>query len=77
MEALNKFGRKPDVATFYKQYLEEAGFVDVVQEKFIWPTNRWPKDKKLKEIGSCSFSSPKMALIESRYVATRESWRWS
>lgn len=28
-----------------------AGFTDVVEQTLVWPTNRWPKDKKLKEIG--------------------------
>jgi hypothetical protein len=29
----------------------DAGFVNVVETKYIWPSNRWPKDKNLKEIG--------------------------
>ncbi|KAH8781622.1 hypothetical protein BGZ57DRAFT_292145 [Hyaloscypha finlandica] len=28
-----------------------AGFVDVAETKNIWPSNRWLKDRKLKELG--------------------------
>jgi ubiquinone/menaquinone biosynthesis C-methylase UbiE len=36
----------------WKQYLEEAGFVDVQQRIFRIPTNPWPKDPTLKKIGA-------------------------
>jgi hypothetical protein len=38
-------------ATKYKQYMIDAGFVDVVEVPFVWPQNTWPKDPKLKELG--------------------------
>jgi hypothetical protein len=31
--------------------MEEVGFVDVVEQRFKWPLNTWPKDPKLKELG--------------------------
>ncbi len=51
MEACVKIGRKADCARFYKAQMEAAGFVDVTEVKRIWPGNRWPKDKRLKEVG--------------------------
>ncbi|MBE3049312.1 hypothetical protein IMZ48_43795 [Candidatus Bathyarchaeota archaeon] len=44
-------GRHGDSALSYPQQMSEAGFVDinVIQEK--WPSNRWPRDKKYKQIG--------------------------
>ncbi|MBE3043670.1 hypothetical protein IMZ48_14090 [Candidatus Bathyarchaeota archaeon] len=44
-------GRHVDSALSYPQQLSEAGFVEIniVQEK--WPTNRWPRDKKYKQLG--------------------------
>jgi hypothetical protein len=44
------FGREL-AATKYKQYMIDAGFVDVVEIPFVWPQNMWPKDKKMKELG--------------------------
>ena len=38
--------------TRWKKYLEEAGFEDVVEEVLKIPTNTWPKDRHLKEIGA-------------------------
>lgn len=50
-EAFTKMGRRADCARLYKDQLVAAGFVNVVEKRFIWPTNSWPKDKKLKELG--------------------------
>lgn len=52
VEASDKAGRPNNTAPRYKEYLEKAGFVDVVEKKHKWPLNRWPKDKKYKEIGA-------------------------
>jgi hypothetical protein len=35
----------------YKSYMEEAGYVDIVETKFAWPVGQWGKDPKLKMIG--------------------------
>ncbi|KAG6981906.1 putative methyltransferase tdiE [Fusarium oxysporum f. sp. conglutinans] len=34
-----------------KDVLTKVGFEEVTEAKFKWPTNRWPKDKKHKELG--------------------------
>ncbi|EOO01090.1 hypothetical protein UCRPA7_3323 [Phaeoacremonium minimum UCRPA7] len=35
-----------------RKAMEEAGFVDIQERDFKVPLGRWPKDKKLKEIGT-------------------------
>ena len=50
-EAAEKLGRKIDSAKRYKEQLEEAGFTDVVETRYKWPQNRWPKDQAYKELG--------------------------
>jgi SAM-dependent methyltransferase len=35
----------------YKDYMEAAGFVDIVEEKFQWPINTWPKGSYYKTLG--------------------------
>lgn len=50
VSALGIFGKEL-AAPSYKQYMIDAGFVDVVEVQYIWPQNTWPKDKKLKELG--------------------------
>jgi len=51
MEALDKVGRSATCAQRYKEQMTAVGFTNVVETKYIWPSNRWPKDKKLKELG--------------------------
>jgi hypothetical protein len=41
-------GRRCDIATQYAQWMREAGFVDVVELKYKWPQNPWPKDPRDK-----------------------------
>jgi hypothetical protein len=51
LEAADKFGAYLDSGTRYKQQLLDAGFVDVVETIYKWPTNPWPRDPKFKEMG--------------------------
>jgi hypothetical protein len=51
LEASVKLGAPMDTAKDAKQRLIEAGFQNVVQVEYKWPTNPWPKDAKHKELG--------------------------
>ncbi|KAK8108083.1 S-adenosyl-L-methionine-dependent methyltransferase [Apiospora kogelbergensis] len=44
-------GRDLLVASHYKQWLKEVGFVDVVERKFAWPYGSWAKSPRLKLAG--------------------------
>lgn len=52
-EAARKLGRPmgSDCSDHYTQWMQNAGFVDVQQRVFMWPTNTWPKDPLMKELG--------------------------
>jgi len=50
-EASVKLGTPMDSGLYHKQRLLDAGFVNVVQKDLFWPTNPWPKDEELKELG--------------------------
>ena len=52
LEASRNLGCPLNTAENCKRMLEEQGFVDVVEKVFKWPMNRWPEDKKMKEIGA-------------------------
>ncbi|CAI4215651.1 unnamed protein product [Parascedosporium putredinis] len=52
VDAGNAAGRPFTLPLKYKRYLEDAGFVDVVERQLKWPLNTWPKDKHYKEIGA-------------------------
>lgn len=51
LEGTIKGGRPVNSAKDYKEQLEAAGFTNVVEKRYVWPLNRWPKDPTLKEIG--------------------------
>jgi hypothetical protein len=51
MDACEKIGRLAISSPFYKNLMTAAGFTNFVETKHFWPSNRWPKDNKLKEIG--------------------------
>ncbi|KAJ4247110.1 hypothetical protein NW762_013248 [Fusarium torreyae] len=51
IEATNKFGRGAQSAKHYKQQMIDAGFVNVTEVIYKWPTNRWPADSYYKELG--------------------------
>lgn len=57
-EAFRGNGRPMDTALDYERQLAEAGFVDVSIVKEKWPTNRWPKDQKYKQIGESTPPPP-------------------
>jgi len=52
-EAARKLGRPmgSDVSEHYREWMEAAGFVDIEERHFMWPTNSWPKDPYMKELG--------------------------
>lgn len=49
-DAAAKYNRPVPLYTEYRQWFEEAGFVDIKQIVFKSPTNSWPKNKLLKEV---------------------------
>lgn len=52
-EAGRKLGRPlgSEASDHYLPMMKEAGFVDIEQRMFMWPTNSWPKDPYMKELG--------------------------
>jgi hypothetical protein len=54
MTAASTLGRPMDAAKTHKRYLEEAGFTNVTEVVYKWPTNDWPKEEKFKQLGKAS-----------------------
>lgn len=51
IESTNIFGRSAQSPKHYKQQMMDAGFVNVTEVIYKWPTNRWPADPYYKELG--------------------------
>ncbi|KAF2836685.1 S-adenosyl-L-methionine-dependent methyltransferase [Patellaria atrata CBS 101060] len=50
-QAMDVFGRHIATPEDYKKWLAEAGFTDIVERIYKRPSNTWPKDRRMKEIG--------------------------
>lgn len=50
LTATAKSGRPWTNVQHYSRWMREAGFVDVEERKFYWPTNPWPKNRHLKKL---------------------------
>ncbi|KAL2214479.1 S-adenosyl-L-methionine-dependent methyltransferase [Sarocladium strictum] len=55
-------GHSMRTALSYKEWLTDAGFVDVTVVKEKWPTNSWPKDPKYKQVGMWTYENGVAAL---------------
>ncbi|KAK1654967.1 methyltransferase domain-containing protein [Colletotrichum phormii] len=51
MEGTELIGRPITVPARFRSLLSEAGFVDVVEHKRVWPTSPWPLNPELRELG--------------------------
>lgn len=51
-ECSELIGRSLLSSSRYKEQMQAQGFQNVVEVTFKWPQNRWPRDKKLKELGA-------------------------
>ena len=52
MEASEKAGFLLNTCGRAADFMKEAGFVDIVRVPYKWPIGRWPKNEKMKELGS-------------------------
>lgn len=51
IEAGETLGKTFTVAYHTKQWMEEAGFINVVEKRFKLPIGTWPANKRMKELG--------------------------
>ncbi|KAM0270669.1 hypothetical protein ACHAQH_009324 [Verticillium albo-atrum] len=52
LEATAAVQRYGDSPKRYKQQMTDAGFVNIREVVYKWPTNSWPRDAKYKELGA-------------------------
>ncbi len=51
MAGTAKLGKDWTKVTKYKEMMEQAGFVDVVERKYEWPVGTWARGKRMKMLG--------------------------
>lgn len=61
----------------FKAQMEAAGFVNVTQTVYKWPSNRWPKSKKFKELGLWAFQNIEPGLEGLSLAVFTRGLKWS
>lgn len=51
-EAMSRIGRRPQTGDTMKELLEKAGFENINVLKLKQPLGQWPKEKRLKHVGT-------------------------
>ncbi|KAF6816948.1 methyltransferase domain-containing protein [Colletotrichum sojae] len=57
LEAADVWRRPLDSCKHYRRQLAEAGFTNITQEIYKWPSNPWPRDPKYKELGMWTYEN--------------------
>lgn len=76
-EAFMKLGNTSIEFHEIKAIMQEVGFIDVVDKRFKWPTNFWPRDKKYKELGTWNNYNASNALESLTMVSFSRAHEWS
>ena len=52
-DASRRLGRPmgSEVSDRYAGWMQAAGFVEIEEKNFMWPSNPWPRDQYMKELG--------------------------
>ncbi|KAK4101315.1 S-adenosyl-L-methionine-dependent methyltransferase [Parathielavia hyrcaniae] len=77
LEASENLGASLGSPKHYKQQMVDAGFENVVQIDYKWPTNPWPKDPKHKEIGAWTQANIMQALQALSIMSFTKGLGWS
>ena len=77
MESMEKLGRPVVSAQQWKPLMEQCGFEDVSQIIYKWPINRWPRNKKYKDLGMWSLANMDSALEPSSLAPLTRALGWS
>lgn len=70
-------GLDPTSAKTYGELLGKAGFVDIRVIHHFWPMNRWPKDKRYKELGQWTCANFTSGLSGFAMALRTRLWGWS
>ncbi|TVY21046.1 putative methyltransferase [Lachnellula arida] len=78
-EGARRIGRDWRCTKDYARWMQEAGFEGVVERRFAWPSNTWPKGRKQKLLGLWSMTNfleglpaISMAIMTRAHGMTRE-----
>jgi hypothetical protein len=77
LEAAARLGHDWEKTKKYKTWMEKAGFVDIREKFFAWPTNTWPRGRHHKTLGVWVGEDLKDGLEGFSMVALTRAMEWS
>jgi hypothetical protein len=77
MEGMNRLGRPVSAVRLWREHMEAVGFEDVVETVYKWPTNRWPRSPKHKELGLWALANMDQALEAATLAPLTRALGWS
>ena len=77
MQAMEAFGRPLTAAQKWKELMEAAGFEDVVERVYKWPTNSWARDAHYKTLGQWVFYNMDQVLEPAILAPMTRSLGWT
>jgi hypothetical protein len=74
-EAAGKLGRPYIPTKELREIMDKVGFTNIVETRFKWPSNCWPKDKRYKELGAWNNENTRLVLESVTFAPlTRGPW---
>ncbi|KAM5527186.1 hypothetical protein FOXYSP1_20455 [Fusarium oxysporum f. sp. phaseoli] len=76
-EAAVKLGRPYIPTKELKEIMDKVGFTNIVETRFKWPSNCWPKDKKYKELGAWNNENTNLVLESITLAPLTRGLNWT
>ncbi|SPJ83519.1 related to methyltransferase [Fusarium torulosum] len=76
-EAAAKLGRPYIPTKELKEIMDKVGFTNIVETRFKWPSNCWPKDKKYKELGAWNNENTNLVLESITFAPLTRGLDWT
>ncbi|KAI8411490.1 hypothetical protein FOFC_08084 [Fusarium oxysporum] len=76
-EASDKLGRPCIPTKELRNIMDKVGFTNIVETRFKWPSNCWPKDKKYKELGAWNNENTRLVLESVTFAPLTRGLDWT
>ncbi|KAK7583027.1 hypothetical protein V3481_012321 [Fusarium oxysporum f. sp. vasinfectum] len=76
-EASDKLGRPCIPTKELRNIMDKVGFTNIVETRFKWPSNCWPKDKKYKELGVWNNENTRLVLESVTFAPLTTGLDWT
>ncbi|RKK51004.1 hypothetical protein BFJ69_g17979, partial [Fusarium oxysporum] len=76
-EAAGKLGRPYIPTKELREIMDKVRFTNIVETRFKWPSNCWPKDKRYKELGAWNNENTRLVLESVTFAPLTRGLGWT